>query len=646
MWYQKSGVRAPLSSLGGVVIVGSPAFLFPGMNIINIFQTAVAQAVETLYGEPTEPGKVQVNPTPANFTGDYSVVIFPFVKLAKKAPDVVANEIGALLQEQLPDVKAFNVVKGFLNLEVADSYWQGFLQAVTEDPHYGRQPSNGQRVLVEFSSPNTNKPLHLGHVRNILLGWACSRILEAVGYDVVKVQIVNDRGVAICKSMVSWQMFGNGQTPGEAGIKSDHFVGDYYVLFEQKTKAEYEQWQTTPQAAAVFETKHKPEQAEKDFFKEYKNKWFNEFSVLGTSVRTMLLQWENSDPEAVALWRKMNSWVYAGFDKTYDDLGVSFDKLYYESDTYLSGKGIVDEGLAKGVFFKKEDGSVWIDLTDAGYDQKLVLRADGTSVYMTQDLGTSRMRYQDFKADKMVYVVADEQNYHFAVLFEALKRLGEPYANGLYHLSYGLVELPSGRMKTREGTVVDADDLIAEVTRLAREGIRTRGEEGDIPADEQAVTARKVGMAALKYFIVKVHPHKKMIFNPEESVDMQGQTGPYIQYSYVRIHGLMQRVAKEQVDLSVAGQYTHLQLPEREILRGLHDYPSILQAAAAGYDPSLIANFCYSLAKSYHRFWHDLKVFGAESIEARAFRLQLSRAVGQVLQNGMELIGIDMPERM
>lgn len=615
-------------------------------NIVSIFQNAVARAVEALYGEPTEPNQVQVNPTPADFAGDYSVVIFPFVKLAKKAPDVVANEIGAYLQQHVADIKAFNVVKGFLNLEVAESYWQNFLQTVAGNPQYGRQASNGQRVLVEFSSPNTNKPLHLGHVRNILLGWSCSRMLEAVGYDVVKVQIVNDRGVAICKSMVSWQMFGEGQTPEQTGTKSDHFVGDYYVLFEQKTKAEYEQWQTTPAAAAVLEAKRKPGQGDKEFFKEYKNKWFNEHSLLGAAVREMLLKWENNDSEAMALWQKMNAWVYAGFAQTYHDLGVTFDKLYYESDTYLLGKAIVEEGLTKGVFFKKEDGSVWIDLTDAGYDQKIVLRADGTSVYLTQDLGTSRIRHADFGANKMVYVVADEQNYHFDVLFETLQRLGEPYADGLYHLSYGLVELPTGRMKTREGTVVDADDLVAEVTRLAWEGIRTRGEEGDIPAAEQAITARKVGMAALKYFIIKVHPHKKMIFNPEESVDMQGQTGPYIQYSYVRIHGLLQRVIKEQVDLSIAGQYTNLQPPERELLRGLHDYPSVLAAAAANYDPSLIANFCYGLAKSYHRFWHDLKVFGAETAEAKAFRLQLSQAVGQVLKAGMNLIGIEMPERM
>ena len=616
------------------------------MNLTSILQHAVARAVGHLYGETPSPDKVQINATPADFTGDFSVVIFPFVKLAKKSPDTVASEIGDFLQQEVPEIQAFNVVKGFLNLELTAAYWQGLLQEVVTTADYGRQPRNGQRVLVEFSSPNTNKPLHLGHVRNILLGWSCAQILEAVGYEVVKVQIINDRGVAICKSMASWQLFGAGQTPDAQGVKSDHFVGDYYVLFEQKIKAEYADWQKTAAGTALFAEKHKPGQSEADFYQEYKNKWFNEHSALGAMVRTMLLKWEDHDPDTMALWQKMNDWVYAGFEKTYADLGVQFDQLYYESDTYLLGKAIVDEGLAKGVFFKKEDNSVWIDLTDAGYDQKIVLRADGTSVYLTQDLGTSRMRYEDYGAQRMVYVVANEQDYHFAVLFETLQRLGEPYADGLYHLSYGLVELPSGRMKTREGTVVDADDLIAEVNRLAAEGIRTRGEEGDIPAAEQAVTAHKVGMAALKYFIIKVHPHKKMIFNPEESVDMQGQTGPYIQYSYVRIHGLLQRVKKEGLDLSTSAHYHTLQPQERELLRHLHDYPAVLQAAAAGYDPSLIANFCYALAKSYHRFWHDLKVFGAETTEARAFRLQLSQAVGQVLRAGMLLIGMDMPERM
>ncbi|MBX2890423.1 MAG: arginine--tRNA ligase [Saprospiraceae bacterium] len=615
-------------------------------SIIHTLQNTVARAVEKLYGEATEPSKVQVNNTPPDFTGDYSVVVFPFVKIAKKAPDATAVEIGEYLKKNVAEVKSFNVVKGFLNLEISDAYWQQFLQSVAADSGFGRQPRNGRKVMVEFSSPNTNKPLHLGHIRNILLGWSCSRILEAIGYEVVKTQIINDRGVAICKSMLSWQKWGAGKTPENTGIKPDHFVGDWYVLFEQKTKAEYEEWQQTEEAKRIFETKKKPNQGEKEFFKEYKNKWFNDHSTLGAEVREMLLKWEAHAPDTLALWKKMNGWVYEGFEQTYNDLGVSFDKLYYESDTYLLGKDIVEEGLSKGVFFKKDDGSVWVDLTDAGHDQKLVLRSDGTSVYITQDLGTAQMRHRELGCERYVYVVADEQNYHFQVLFEILKRLGEPYAEGLHHLSYGLVELPTGRMKTREGTVVDADDLIAEVIRLANEQASERGEiEGVSPAERQE-NLRRVGMGALKFFIVKVHPHKKMIFNPEESVDLQGQTGPYIQYSYVRINGLMQRVEKEKVDLSKAGAYGDIQPQEKELLVALHDYPNVVLKAAEGYDPSLVANFCYDLAKKYHRFWHDLSIFNADTVEAKAFRLTLSRSVGQVLKSGMGLLGVEMPERM
>ncbi len=616
------------------------------MNIIEKLQAAVAQAVEQLYGEATEPSKVLINTIPPDFTGDYSVVVFPFVKAAKKSPDAAASEIGAVLEQNVPEIKSFNVVKGFLNLEISDAYWHSFLQSTSDNPAFGRHPKNGKKVMVEFSSPNTNKPLHMGHIRNILLGWSTTKILESVGYEVIKAQVINDRGVAICKSMLCWKKFGEGKTPESEGIKSDHFVGDWYVLFEHKTRAEYEAWQESAEGKKLFEEKHKPGQSEKDFFKDFKNKWFNEHSTLGAEVREMLLLWEKHDPETIALWEKMNGWVYKGFDKTYHDLGVSFDKLYYESQTYLLGKDIVDDGLTKGVFYKKEDGSVWVDLTDIGLDHKVVLRSDGTSMYITQDLGTARMRYEELGCERFVYVVADEQNYHFQVLFEILKRLEEPYAAGLHHLAYGLVELPTGRMKTREGTVVDADDIIEEVVKLATEQSGERGETEGISEQEKQENLRRVGMGALKFFIIKVNPKKKMIFNPEESVDMQGQTGPYIQYSFVRINGLMQRIEKEQVDLSIAANYSAIHPLEKDLLVSLHEFPSTVLAAAKDYDPSLIANYCYALAKSYHRFWHDLSIFSAESPEAKAFRLRLSKTVGQVLEQGMGLLGIDMPGRM
>ncbi|MCC7244204.1 MAG: arginine--tRNA ligase [Saprospiraceae bacterium] len=616
------------------------------MNIIQTLQQAVSAVVQQLYGESVEPAKVIINPTPADFEGDYSIVIFPLAKAARKSPDVAAQEIGEALRQQVVDISDFNVVKGFLNIHVSDRYWQTFLSESLNNPQFGRQPKNGSKVMVEYSSPNTNKPLHLGHIRNILLGWSCSQLLEAVGYDVVKVQIINDRGVAICKSMLSWQKFGEGQTPESTGIKGDHFVGDYYVLFEQKIKEEYTQWQKTPAADTAFEGRKKAEQSREDFFKEYKNKWFNDHSQLGAEVRDMLLRWEAGDKATVGLWRQMNGWVYQGFEKTYGDLGVGFDKLYYESDTYLLGKDIVEDGLGKGVFFKKEDGSVWVDLTDAGHDQKIILRSDGTSVYITQDLGTARMRYHDFGAERIVYVVASEQDYHFQVLFETLKRLGEPYANGLYHLSYGLVELPSGRMKTREGTVVDADDLMTEVIRIAGEQSGERAEMDGVSPEKQLENLRKIGLGALKFFIMKVHPKKKMIFNPEESVDLQGQTGPYIQYSYVRINGLMQRIEKEGISLDEAAQYGPILPQERDLLLAIHEYPAKVKEAAENYDPSLLANFCYDLARKYHRFWHDLSVFNADSSSARAFRLQLSRMTGHVLRSGMGLLGIEMPDRM
>ena len=616
------------------------------MTIIETLQKAVAQSIQDLYGATEEASHLQISPTRAEFTGDFTLVVFPFVKIAKKSPDACAEEVGAYLQAQVPEVEGFNVIKGFLNLELHPSFWQDFLKNMLADQGFGRQPRRNQKVMVEYSSPNTNKPLHLGHVRNCLLGWSCSQILDAAGYDVVKVQIVNDRGVAICKSMLAWQKFGEGKTPESSGTKGDHLVGQFYVLFEHKTKEEFAVWQSSEEAQALFEAGKKADQSEDDFFKNYKNKWFNDHSQLGAEVREMLLRWEAGDPETITLWKKMNGWVYDGFAVTYDRLGVAFDKLYYESDTYKLGKDIVEDGLQKKVFYKKEDGSVWVDLSDAGYDEKVVLRADGTSVYITQDLGTARMRYQDFGCERMLYVVADEQNYHFAVLFEVLRRLEEPYAQGLHHLVYGLVELPTGRMKTREGTVVDADVLMDEVIEIAREQTSEFGTLDTLPEAEREEILRKIGLGALKFFMIKVNPKKRMIFNPEESVDLQGQTGPYIQYSCVRINSLLQRTEKEGLDISPAFSYSSFESAELELLKALHEFPNTVLTAAAEYDPSHVANFCYNLAKSYHRFWHDLPIFNAEDPVARAFRLELSRAVARVLTTGMALLGIEMPERM
>ncbi len=614
------------------------------MDFTHTLQVGVAQAVEQLYGAALSPEQVQVQPTQPEFEGDYTAVLFPFVRLVRKSPEALGTDIGDYLLRTSRYVEKYQVVKGFLNVTLRDAYWRELLQAVLSDPNYGRQPRRQEKVMVEYSSPNTNKPLHLGHIRNCLLGWACSQIFDAVGYDVIKVQVINDRGVAICKSMVGWLKFGQGRTPQSEGIKGDHFVGDYYVLFEKKSQEEYQAWQQTEQAQAIYRARRKGDQNEAEFFKAFKNQWFNEHSQLGTEVRQMLLRWEAGDEAVLALWRQMNDWVYAGFAETYARLGVHFDKNYYESETYLLGKDIVEEGLQKGVFFKKEDGSVWIDLSDVGYDQKVVLRADGTSVYITQDMGTARMRYSDYGCQRMIYVVADEQNYHFAVLFETLRRLGEPYADGLYHLSYGLVELPTGRMKTREGTVVDADDLIAEVERLAREQAAERGSPVEGPEAEENL--RRIAMGALKFFMIRVHPKRRMVFNPEESIDLQGQTGPYIQYSWVRIRGLLQRAEQDGVDLGAAAQYTGVQPQEKELLKALGEYPSVVLTAAQGYDPSHVANYCYQLAKHYHRFWHDLPILHATDPATRAFRLQLSRAVAHVLQTGMNLLGIEMPQRM
>lgn len=615
------------------------------MNIIDTIQDGVVAAVKALYGEEISKADITMNTTRKEFEGDYTIVVFPFTRFAKKKPEEIAQEIGQHLSDHIKYLSGFNIIKGFLNLTVSDAYWQEFLLDVCGQTDYGRQPRNGHKVLVEFSSPNTNKPLHLGHIRNNLLGWATYKILDACGYEVVRVQIVNDRGIAICKSMLSWKLFGNGVTPETAGVKSDHFVGDYYVLFEQKFQEEYGNWQESPAGQAIL-AKHKgPDQDDKAFFKGFKDTYFNEYSELGAAARDMLRKWEAGDAETIRLWKMMNGWVYAGFEQTYRNLGVAFDKLYYESDTYLLGKDTVEKGLGDGIFYRQDDGSVWIDLEDVKLDKKLVLRRDGTSVYITQDIGTAQWRYRDFGVERMIYVVADEQNYHFQVLFEIMKRLGEPYAAGLHHLSYGMVDLPTGRMKSREGTVVDADDLIDEVVGEARLNSSERGTLADLSAEEQEEIVRKIGLAALKYFIIKVHPKKRMIFDPKESVDLQGQTGPYVQNAYVRIQSILRR-AESDADMALARQYSALETAEKDLIAAVFQFPEVIRLAAEEYDPSTIANYCYDLAKAFHRYYHDYSILRADTPEAQAFRLKLCAAIGNVLRNGMDLLGIEMPEKM
>ncbi|MEL7423362.1 MAG: arginine--tRNA ligase [Bacteroidota bacterium] len=613
-------------------------------NIIQLIQEKVSEAVQALYQMEFPAGQVPVNTTRKEFEGDYTVVVFPFTKAARKAPPVIAQEIGEYLESNVAEIERFNVVKGFVNLVVNDDYWKNFLLDIATVEEYGRQPANGQRVLVEFSSPNTNKPLHLGHIRNILLGWSTAQIMDAVGYDVKKIQIINDRGIAICKSMLAWKKYGKETTPISTTTKPDHFVGKFYVLFEQHFQEEYKAWQTSAAGQAVFQEHKKTEEEEQGFFKRYKNLYFNNYSELGKEARDLLLAWEAGDEQAVALWKKMNNWVYAGFDITYDKLGVNFDKLYFESQTYLLGKELVDQGLEKGIFYTCEDGSVEADLTDAKLDKKKILRSDGTSLYITQDLGTAHQRYEDFAAQKMIYVVADEQNHHFKVLFELLKRLEEPYADGLYHLAYGMVDLPSGKMKSREGTVVDADDLMAEVVGEVKANSEERDTLNDLDQEQREKIMHQVGLAALKFFITKVHPKKRMTFDPKESVDLQGQTGPYIQNAYVRIQSVLRKW--EGAANSQASAYQQLEKEEKDLIQLLFGFPAILQEAAKDYDPSTLAQYAYSVAKSYHKFYHDHSILNADTEAARDFRLALSEAVANSLKFSMKLLGIEMPSRM
>lgn len=595
------------------------------MSIENIIQQAVAKAVNELYGIEVEPSKVQVEVTRKEFEGNLTVVVFPWVKAARKAPEAVGAEIGQWLVDNEPAVDRFNCIKGFLNIVIEPSFWSSVLEHIASTEDYGRQPvtEDSPLVMVEYSSPNTNKPLHLGHVRNNLLGYSLSEILKACGNRVVKTNIVNDRGIHICKSMLAWQKWGNGMTPESSGMKGDHLIGDFYVLFDKHYKAELEELKakgmTDDEAAAA--------------------------SPLMQEARAMLRAWEAKDPEVRALWEKMNSWVYAGFDETYRRMGVNFDKIYYESQTYLEGKEKVLEGLEKGLMYRKDDGSVWADLTAEGLDHKLLLRSDGTSVYMTQDIGTAKLRYSDYPIDKMIYVVGNEQNYHFQVLSLLLDRLGFKWGKELVHFSYGMVELPEGKMKSREGTVVDADDLMDEMVQTARTVSAELGKLDGCTDGEIRDITEMVGLGALKYFLLKVDPRKNMTFNPKESIDFNGKTGPFIQYTYARIRSVLRKAAEQGMTIE---PYATVRPGEREVtlIQRLADYPSVVQEAGRSYAPSIIANYAYDLVKEYNQFYHDCAIMREEDTALRSLRLALSETTAKVVRSAMGLLGIQVPERM
>ena len=605
------------------------------MNIEKLLTAAVVNAIKALYDTDITAEQVQVQKTRPDFEGHLTVVTFPFLRISKKKPEETGEDIAQWLIANTDLVSSFNTVKGFLNLVIAPAQWLQLLATIDADAHYGLQLPNDESPLtmVEYSSPNTNKPLHLGHVRNNLLGWAVSKIAEANNQRVVKTNIVNDRGIHICKSMLAWLKYGNGETPESSGKKGDHLVGDYYVAFDQHYRAEVAELKAQLIAQGVGE-----EEAETRAKAEV---------PLMVEAREMLRKWEQGDEEVRALWRKMNEWVYAGFDETYKALGVSFDKIYYESDTYLEGKEKVEEGLAKGLFYRREDGSVWADFTKEGLDEKLLLRADGTSVYMTQDIGTAKLRFRDYPINKMVYVVGNEQNYHFQVLSLLLDRLGFEWGKSLVHFSYGMVELPNGKMKSREGTVVDADDLVEGMIEQARRTMDEAGKNTDMSEAEKQEVARIVGLGALKYFLLKVDARKNMVFNPEESIDFNGNTGPFIQYTYARIRSILRKAQDAGIVLSEElSTGVEISTKEEEIIQRLADFRSVVEAAGEDYSPSGIANYCYELVKLYNQFYHEFQILREEDAAKRNFRLILSRNVAKVVRLGMELLGIEMPERM
>jgi arginyl-tRNA synthetase len=596
------------------------------MNFQDSILQGIQDAFASCYNQAIPLEQLSLAPTKKEFEGSYTFVVFPFLKQSQTTPEATANQLGTYLKENVAAVKDFNVVKGFLNLVVSQGEWLSLFKQGYADPSFGQLPTNGQKVMVEYSSPNTNKPLHLGHLRNNFLGYAVAEILKASGYEVIKANLVNDRGIHICKSMVAYQHFGNQETPASSGLKGDHLAGKYYVLFDGAYKA---------QINALLTEGQTEEQAKKN-------------APLMLEAQEMLRKWEDQDPEVIALWKKMNGWVYDGFAATYARMGVNFDITYYESNTYLLGKDIVEEGLAKGVFFKKENGSVWVDLSDEGLDEKLVLRGDGTSVYITQDMGTADLKYQDFQINKSVYVVGNEQDYHFDVLFKIMRKLGRSYGDGLYHLSYGMVDLPTGKMKSREGTVVDADDLMQEMIDTAAEHTKALGKIEGFTDEQAKELFELLGLGALKYFLLKVDPKKRMLFNPQESIEFQGNTGPFIQYSHARIAAILRKAAQIGVDLSVAGfaDITEVAESEAALIQLLNDFNRKIKAAGEDYSPAILAQYLFDLAKEYNRFYAELPIFHEKDAQLQSFRVALSAQTAKTIKRGMQLLGIHVPERM
>lgn len=596
------------------------------MSIETILEAAVADAVKNLYAQDIQKELVQVQKTRKDFTGDYTIVVFPLLKASKKSPEQTAQDLGAYMKANQRLIKGFNVIKGFLNLEISDTYWINFMSEIVSDFQFGlsKPKSTGKKLMVEYSSPNTNKPLHLGHIRNNLLGFSVASLQKAAGHEVIMVNLVNDRGIHICKSMIAWQKFGKGATPQSTGIKGDHLVGDYYVAFDKEYKKQIQELVVQGQ---------KEEEAKKN-------------APIMLEAQEMLRQWEAGNEEVVSLWKMMNGWVYEGFDITYKQLGVAFDRYYYESQTYLLGKSIVLDGLEKGTLFKKEDGSIWADLTADGLDQKVLLRSDGTSVYMTQDIGTAHQRFEEYHIDEHVYVVGNEQNYHFQALSIVLKKLGFDWANKIKHLSYGMVELPEGKMKSREGTVVDADDLMDEMFATARQMSQDLGKLEGLSAEEIQYIVRIIGLGALKYFILKVDPKKNMVFDPKESIDFNGNTGPFIQYTHARIKSVLRKAAEMNVMPAAFPESISLTSKEKELVKLIYDFPALVKEAAAAMSPALVANYCYDLAKEYNQFYHDHTVLKEENKNIRELRIYLSQKTGEVLKTGMSLLGIEVPERM